>query len=95
MSKEVLQGTKPIIEDYRFQGLFISFTNPCNILISPMRKPKGEGGSLSRTSEQEITLFYLDNILFLTLIYHYHPFPLEANSLHNCFFKVFIYLYFY
>ena len=82
----VISFPKPIIEDYRFQSLSLSFTNPCNILISPVGKPKGEGRSLSRTSEQEITLFYLDTILFLTLIYHYHPFPLEANSLHNSFF---------
>lgn len=86
MSKEALQGTKPLIEDSRFQSLFLAFINPCNILISPMRKPKGEGGSFSRTSEQEITLFYLDTIVFLTFIYHYHPLPLGANSLHNSFF---------
>ena len=45
VSKEALQGIKPMIEDYRTQSLITPGTTgyyyPCKIPILPGRKPKG------------------------------------------------------
>ena len=47
VSKEALQGIKPMIEDYRTQGPITPCTTgyyyPCKIPILPGRKPKGWG----------------------------------------------------
>ena len=41
ISKETLQGIKPTRENYKPQGLIISFTSPCNTPILLARKHKG------------------------------------------------------
>lgn len=43
INKEALQGTKPIIDDYKSQGLIIWCTTPCNIPILPEKKPNDQG----------------------------------------------------
>ena len=52
ISKGVLQDIKPIIEDYKAQGLITPYASPCNTPILPVRKPNSWGGDLSRTSKQ-------------------------------------------
>jgi len=41
ISKETLQGIKPTRENYKAQGLIISFISPCNTPILLVRKHKG------------------------------------------------------
>lgn len=36
VSKGLLQGVEPIIKDYKFKGLIVSCTGPCNTIILPV-----------------------------------------------------------
>ena len=52
VSKEVFQGIKSIIEDYKAQSLIISYTSPVTFPFYQWENVRDKGGGFSRTSEQ-------------------------------------------
>lgn len=73
ISKEALQGIKPLIEGYKTQGLIIPSTSPCNTPILPVRKPKCGGCKFVLSSPSKNNIIIADTVVPNSHAINIHP----------------------